>query len=41
MSGVVNGDSEVKIDVTFKPKIETEYNYNLLCNVAQKPRPLT
>lgn len=41
MSGVVNGESEVKLEVTFKPKVEIDYNYNLLCNVTQKPRPLT
>lgn len=40
ISGVVNGDSEIPIVVSFKPKIEGEYNYNLICNVAQKPTPL-
>ena len=40
VSGVVLGDSEVPINITFKPKIEGHYNYNLICKVAQKPSPL-
>jgi hydrocephalus-inducing protein len=40
MSGVLNGDSEIPLTVTFKPKIEGHYNYNIICNVAQKPRPI-
>lgn len=41
LHGIVQGDNEVKIEVVFKPKVEGEYNYNLVCNVTQKPGPLT
>ena len=33
MSGVIRADSQVPITITFQPRIETSYNYNLLCNV--------
>jgi len=40
MSGVVGADSESSIEVTFQPKYEKFYNYNLVLNVKQKTRPL-
>ena len=41
MSGVVRADNQVPIEITFAPRIETEYNYNILCNVKQKARPIS
>ena len=41
MSGVVRSDSTFPINITFAPRIETEYNYNLLCHVKQKARPIS
>lgn len=38
---MIAGGSEIPLNVTFKPKIEGHYNYNLVCKVAQKPTPLT
>ena len=38
MSGVINPDSEIPIEVTFQPKFEKFYNYNLKLNVKQKTR---
>jgi hydrocephalus-inducing protein len=42
MSGVINSDSEISVEVTFHPKYELrrEYNYNLLLNIKQKTRPI-
>jgi hydrocephalus-inducing protein len=39
-SGTVPPQSQVEIKVLFKPKYETSYNYNLICNVKKKARPL-
>ena len=41
MSGVIRSDGQVAINITFQPRIETEYNYNILCNVKQKARPIS
>ena len=41
MSGVVRSDSTFQINITFAPRIETDYNYNLLCHVKQKARPIS
>lgn len=38
MSGVINPDSEIPIEVTFQPKFERFYNYNLTLNIKQKTR---
>ena len=40
MSGVVGADSETSIEITFQPKYERSYNYNLVLNVKQKTRPI-
>jgi len=40
MSGVVPALSSLPIDITFTPKYELTYNYNLVCNVKRKARPL-
>jgi hypothetical protein len=41
LSGSVGPLSEVPIHFSFHPKHETEYNYNLVCNVKDKKEPLT
>ena len=38
--GTVPPQSQIPIEVLFKPKYETSYNYNLICNVKRKERPL-
>ena len=38
MSGTINADGEIPIEVTFQPKFEKFYNYNLMLNVKQKTR---
>lgn len=40
VSGVVKGDSEIPIEITFIPKQEREFNYNLLCFIKRKTRPI-
>ena len=40
MTGVVEPAQVVPIEVSFRPKFEREYNYNLICNVKRKARPL-
>jgi hydrocephalus-inducing protein len=40
MSGVVPALSDLPIEITFQPKSELTYNYNLMCNVKRKARPL-
>ena len=40
MSGVVSPQSKIAIEVVFKPRFELTYNYNLVCNVKRKMRPL-
>lgn len=39
-SGVVGPNSLFPIDVIFKPKVEGSYNYNLICNVKRKIKPI-
>lgn len=39
-SGVVPAQGELPIEVAFTPKFELTYNYNLVCNVKRKARPL-
>lgn len=41
MNGVVRPDSEVLLEVTFQPKVERSFNYNLICDVKRKSRPVT
>jgi len=40
MSGTVPAQSQVPVEVLFQPKYELNYNYNLICNVKRKARPL-
>lgn len=40
VSGTVPPQSQIPIEVMFKPKYETDYNYNLICNIKNKARPL-
>ena len=39
-TGTIPPQGQIPIDVLFKPKYETSYNYNLICNVKRKERPL-
>lgn len=41
VSGVIKENSEIPIEITFIPKIEREFNYNLLCNIKRKSRPIS
>jgi hydrocephalus-inducing protein len=40
ISGVVPAQSQIPIEILFQPKHELNYNYNLICNVKRKARPL-
>jgi hypothetical protein len=40
ISGPIAPNSQVPIQLTFLPKIETNFNYNLLCNVTSKKEAL-
>jgi len=40
MTGVVPPGSQIPIEIIFQPKYELTYNYNLICNVKRKARPL-
>jgi len=40
MTGVVPPQGNLPIEVTFRPKKDTKYNYNLVCNVKRKIKPL-
>jgi len=40
LRGVVPPGGDVGIEVTLAPDSEQEYNYNLVCNVRNKPTPL-
>jgi hydrocephalus-inducing protein len=40
MTGVVPPQSQIPIEIVFGPKFELTYNYNLICNVKRKARPL-
>jgi hydrocephalus-inducing protein len=41
MSGIINADSDVNIEVIFTPKVEKSFNYNLICNVKRKSIPVS
>lgn len=41
LTGTVAPGSSVPIKVSFGPKVETNYNYNLVCNIKGKKEPLT
>lgn len=40
VSGTVPAGSQIPVEVLFQPKYELNYNYNLICNVKRKARPL-
>ena len=41
ISGVIKPLSDLPIEILFAPKNEQQYNYNLVCNVKRKSRPIT
>lgn len=41
MSGIVKALGDQPIEIQFAPKLEREYNYNLVCNVKRRSRPIT
>lgn len=41
MSGVVRPLGDQPIEIQFAPKVERDYNYNLVCNVKRRSRPIT
>lgn len=41
MSGVIKPQSDLSVEITFEPKVETSFNYNVLCNVKRKSRPIS
>ena len=40
LNGTVPPQSQIPIEILFKPRYELSYNYNLVCNVKRKARPL-
>ena len=40
MQGVVPALSDLPVEISFTPKFELKYNYNLQCNIKRKARPL-
>ncbi len=40
MSGVVKANSDQPIDITFIPKEEKSFNFNILCYMKRKSRPI-
>lgn len=40
ISGTVPANGKFNVDVMFRPRKEIEYNYNLVCNVKRKQRPI-
>jgi hydrocephalus-inducing protein len=40
MQGVVPALSDLPVEITFMPKYELTYNYNLQCRIKRKARPL-
>lgn len=41
MSGVIPPQSDIPLEIIFAPKVETSFNYNLLCSVKRKSRPVS
>lgn len=41
LTGTVKPHGDMPIEITFHPQVETEYNYNLLCNLKRKSRPVS
>ena len=40
MNGVIPPQGTLKLEVTFKPRTDTKYNFNIVINVKRKARPL-
>jgi len=40
MNGVIPPQGSLKLEVTFKPRTDTKYNFNIVINVKRKARPL-
>jgi len=40
MSGTIPAFGDLEVEIVFNPKYELTYNYNLICNVKRKARPL-
>jgi hydrocephalus-inducing protein len=41
MSGVIRANSDCIIDITFAPKEERSFNFNILCYMKRKARPIS
>ena len=41
ISGAIAPQSEIPVSINLLPKLETNYNYNLICNITSKKEPLT
>ena len=41
IAGTLQPKSSTKIEITFMPRVEKEFNYNLQCKVKQRMKPLT
>ena len=41
MSGVVKANSDQTIEITFAPKEEKSFNFNILCFLKRKSRPIS
>ena len=41
MNGVIKPDSDLPIEIKFFPKVERSFNYNLLCAIKRKSRPIS
>jgi hydrocephalus-inducing protein len=41
MSGVVKANSDMTIEITFAPKEEKSFNFNILCFLKRKSRPIS
>ncbi|CAD8206755.1 unnamed protein product [Paramecium octaurelia] len=41
VQGTIKALGDQPIEIQFAPKVEREYNYNLLCNVKRRQRPVT
>lgn len=40
VSGTIPPNSSIPVQVTFAPRIESDFNFNLVCNVKRKPTPV-
>ena len=41
LSGVVKANSELTVDITFAPQEEKSFNFNILCYMKRKARPIS